>query len=235
MASAGSAAGEASSCRCVSSRASSAGCSWRSSGQRIERGKLRFFGDLAGFGRCASVRCIHRAVARTEWVVFAKRPFAGPGQVLSYLSRYTHRVAISNRRLVALDAADVAFTWKDYRHGSSPKTMVLTADEFIRRFLLHVLPDGFQRIRHYGFLANGAREESLAQARELLQAVAGTATDPEDEAAADDATGPAPRDPMPLLRPHDRHRDVRGRLSAPPHADHQDRHLMTIPAAAAAA
>jgi hypothetical protein len=111
-------------------------------------GKLRFFGDLAGLVDAPAFAAFIAPVARTEWVVFAKRPFAGPSQVLAYLSRYTHRIAISNRRLVALDAAHVAFTWKDYRHGSSPKTMVLTADEFIRRFLLHVLPDGFQRIRH---------------------------------------------------------------------------------------
>jgi Putative transposase len=101
-------------------------------------------------------------------VVFAKRPFAGPEQVLAYLSRYTHRIAISNRRLVALDEAHVIFTWKDYRHSGATKRMTLSANEFMRRFLLHVLPDGFQRIRHYGFLANGHRRAKLAVIRRLL-------------------------------------------------------------------
>jgi hypothetical protein len=103
-------------------------------------------------------------------VVYAKRPFAGPEAVLAYLSRYTHRVAISNRRLVALDDNGVTFRWKDYRAKGRTryKRMTLAADEFIRRFLLHVLPAGFHRIRHYGLFANGGRAENLARARELL-------------------------------------------------------------------
>ena len=108
-----------------------------------------------------------------EWVVYAKRPFAGPKAVLAYLSRYTHRVAISNQRLVALDEHGVTFRWKDYRANGRTrnKTMTLQADEFTRRFLLHVLPGGFHRIRHYGLLANPSRRENLARIRELLGVV----------------------------------------------------------------
>lgn len=105
-----------------------------------------------------------------EWVVYAKRPFAGPEAVLAYLSRYTHRVAISNRRLVAMDEAGVTFRWKDYRAKGRTrhKTMTLDPAEFMRRFLLHVLPSGFHRIRHYGLLANAGRQVNLAKARRLL-------------------------------------------------------------------
>jgi predicted RNA-binding Zn-ribbon protein involved in translation (DUF1610 family) len=107
---------------------------------------------------------------RCEWVVYAKRPFAGPEAVLAYLSRYTHRVAISNSRLLALDERGVTFRWKDYRAKGRTryKTMTLAPDEFMRRFLLHVLPGGFHRIRHYGLLANGGRRQNLATARCLL-------------------------------------------------------------------
>jgi hypothetical protein len=106
-----------------------------------------------------------------EWVVYAKRPFAGPAAVLAYLSRYTHRVAISNRRLVSLDQRGVTFRWKDNRENGSTryKTMTLSAQEFMRRFLLHVLPSGFHRIRHSGLLGNAHRKDNLAIARELLQ------------------------------------------------------------------
>jgi Putative transposase len=105
-----------------------------------------------------------------EWVVYAKRPFAGPGAVLAYLARYTHRVAISNQRLIALDEQGVTFKWKDYRTKGRVryKTMTLAPEEFIRRFLLHVLPSGFHRIRHYGLFANTTRKHNLARARELL-------------------------------------------------------------------
>ena len=102
-------------------------------------------------------------------MVYAKRPFAGPEQVLKYVARYTHRVAISNNRLLDINDGKVQFRWKDYRNGSRHKTMTLGADEFIRRFLLHVLPDGFQRIRYFGFLANRYRAEKLALCRQLLQ------------------------------------------------------------------
>jgi hypothetical protein len=106
----------------------------------------------------------------SEWVVYAKRPFAGPKAVLAYLSRYTHRVAISNQRLVALDEDGVTFRWKDYRVNGRTrnKTMTLETGEFTRRFLLHVLPGGFHRIRHYGLLANPSRRANLAKIRELL-------------------------------------------------------------------
>jgi hypothetical protein len=107
---------------------------------------------------------------QAEWVVYAKPPFGGPQQVLEYLGRYTHRVALSNERLLAADNQEVTFRWKDYRHAQAVKTMTLSADDFIRRFLLHVLPSGFQRIRYFGFLANRTRKESLALCRELLTA-----------------------------------------------------------------
>jgi hypothetical protein len=102
------------------------------------------------------------------WVVYAKRPFAGPERVLDYVGRYTHRMAISNNRLLDIDHGKITFRYKDYRHDGERKTMTLDADEFIRRFLLHVLPDGFQRIRYYGFMGNRYREEKLARCRQLL-------------------------------------------------------------------
>ena len=104
-----------------------------------------------------------------EWVVYAKRPFGGPEQVLKYLARYTHRVAISNRRLLSMEDGRVTFEWKDYAAGNQTKTMTLEAVEFIRRFLLHVLPSGFVHIRHFGFLANRKRKEKLALCRSLLR------------------------------------------------------------------
>ena len=143
-------------------------------------GQLKFFNTQAGL---ADKRTFKRFVAplrRIKWVVYCKAPFAGPRQVLRYLSRYTHRVAISNRRLVAADDGGVSFRWKDYRiEGPGRwKTMTLAPHEFIRRFLIHVLPKGFHRIRHYGLFANGNRAESIAKARELL-AVATPQTEPE--------------------------------------------------------
>jgi len=113
-------------------------------------------------------------------VVYAKRPFGGPEQVLAYLGRYTHRVAISNNRLLSMQQGNVSFRWKDYRDHDSYKTMTLEAHEFIRRFLLHVLPSGFQRIRHYGFLANRVREAKLAQCRKLLGEPAPSLPVPQD-------------------------------------------------------
>ena len=103
-------------------------------------------------------------------MVYAKLPFGGPEHVLAYLGRYTHRVAIANSRLIKLQDGRVSFRWRDYRHGANSKVMTLAAEEFIRRFLLHALPDGFQRIRHYGFLANGHRADRLALCRRLLAA-----------------------------------------------------------------
>jgi hypothetical protein len=108
---------------------------------------------------------------RNEWVVYAKRPFAGPTQVLAYLARYTHRVAIANSRLISLSGDYVRFRWKDYRQGGRTKVMSLEAGEFMRRFLLHTLPGGFQRIRYYGLFANGHRADRLRLCRQLLEAV----------------------------------------------------------------
>ncbi|MBK5054672.1 IS91 family transposase [Burkholderia sp. R-70006] len=134
------------------------------------RGQLRFFGEYAGLNDVAAFARWLAPMRTCEWVVYAKRPFAGPKAVLAYLSRYTHRVAISNQRLVALDEHGVTFRWKDYRVDGRTrnKTMTLETDEFTRRFLLHVLPGGFHRIRHYGLLANPSRRANLAKIRELL-------------------------------------------------------------------
>jgi len=133
-------------------------------------GQLRFFGEHIALADYRAFTDWLAPTRRCEWVVYAKRPFAGPEAVLAYLSRYTHRVAISNSRLISLDEHGVTFRWKDYRDKGRTryKTMTLDVDEFMRRFLLHVLPGGFHRIRHYGLLANGSRKSSLAQARQLL-------------------------------------------------------------------
>ncbi|HEX8810891.1 MAG TPA: IS91 family transposase [Terracidiphilus sp.] len=134
----------------------------------FDSGKLQFFGNLEPFrDRLTFVRHL-AALKNREWVVYAKRPFAGPQQVLDYVGRYTHRVAISNNRLLDIENDQVRFQWKDYRTGGQVKTMTLSADEFIRRFLLHVLPNGFQRIRYYGLLGNRYRQAKLDQCRRLL-------------------------------------------------------------------
>jgi hypothetical protein len=139
-----------------------------------DAGRLAFFGSLVHLAnRRTFLR--HLAPVRTKrWVVYAKAPFAGPEAVLAYLSRYTHRVAISNSRLMAFDETGISFRYKDYRRDGADRQQVMTlaADEFIRRFLLHVLPRGFHRIRHYGLLAGSARKASLALARELLDVAA---------------------------------------------------------------
>jgi hypothetical protein len=152
-------------------------------------GKLVFFGAHAHLADAKAFTAFLAPLKRTRWFVYSKRPFAGPKAVLAYLSRYTHRVAISNSRLIAADETSVTFKVKDYRiHGPGRySTMTLGTHEFIRRFLIHVLPKGFHRIRHYGLLASGTREESLAQARELLEVAASTTTDPEGEPPADAA------------------------------------------------
>ena len=131
-------------------------------------GQLKFFSSLQQLqDRRAFLRYL-APLRKNEWVVYAKKPFAGPQQVLDYVGRYTHRVAISNNRILNLEDGQVTFRYKDYRHGSQQKTMTLSADEFIRRFLLHVLPEGFHRIRYYGFLGNRYRKEKLEQCRHLL-------------------------------------------------------------------
>ena len=131
-------------------------------------GELNFFSAHRHLREAAAFQRHLAPVRDTEWVVYAKRPFAGPEQVLDYVGRYTHRVAISNNRLVSIDDGKVRFRWKDYRDGNRQKTMALAADEFIRRFLIHVLPDGFHRIRYYGFLGNCHRARKLEHCRELL-------------------------------------------------------------------
>jgi Putative transposase/Transposase zinc-binding domain len=134
----------------------------------FDTGKLKFFSSLEPLRERPTFLQHLSPTREREWVVYAKRPFAGPEQVLDYVGRYTHRVAISNNRLLDIDNQKVTFRYKDYRHDGQQKTMTLDAEEFIRRFLLHVLPDGFQRIRYYGFLGNRYREEKLARCRELL-------------------------------------------------------------------
>jgi hypothetical protein len=138
-----------------------------------DAGELKFFNTHAGLADKRTFKRFIAPLRRIKWVVDCKAPFAGPKQVLRYLSRYTHRVAISNRRLVAADSEAIAFRWKDYRLSGSDrwKTMRLQPHEFIRRFLLHVLPTGFHRIRHYGLFASTNRAESIARARALLNVV----------------------------------------------------------------
>ena len=162
-------------------------------------GRLAFFGDLAHLADRAAFATTLAPLRRADWVVYAKRPFAGPEAVLAYLARYTHRVAISNSRLVSLDYKGVTFRWKDYRaRGKAPgqafiKTMTLAAGEFIRRFLLHVLPDGFHRIRHYGLFASAVRATNIARLRTLI-----SETNEQDEPAAEieeDASADVPRCP----------------------------------------
>jgi putative transposase/transposase-like zinc-binding protein len=132
--------------------------------------RLEFFADQAALAEPAAFKAYLAPLRQAEWVVYAKRPFGGPDAVLAYLSRYTHRIAIANSRLVAFDGERVTFKWKDYRAklDARYKLMTLRADEFIRRFLIHVLPDGFHRIRHYGLFANGGRAQNIARARQLL-------------------------------------------------------------------
>ncbi len=131
-------------------------------------GQLQFFTALGSLRERDAFRRYLAPLRKAAWVVYSKPPFAGPEQVLDYVARYTHRVAISNNRLVDIGDGAVRFRWKDYRHGSRQKVMTVSADEFIRRFLLHVLPEGFHRIRYYGFLGNRHRAQKLARCRDLL-------------------------------------------------------------------
>jgi Putative transposase len=135
----------------------------------FRRGKLTFTGALQSLAKEVAFRSFLRSLFRDDWVVYAKPPFGGPLHVLHYLARYTHRVAISNHRLVNVADGKVTFRWKDYAHGGKQKLMTVTADEFLRRFLLHVLPHGFVRIRFFGFLANRRRKTLLPLCRNLLQ------------------------------------------------------------------
>jgi hypothetical protein len=137
--------------------------------QAFDRGELQWHTTLEELREPAAFRRYLAPLRDKAWVVYAKAPFAGPEQVLDYVGRYTHRVAIANHRLLAIDNGQVTFRWKDYRSGDTSKTMTLTAAEFIRRFLLHVLPAGFHRIRYYGFLSNRHRATKLEQCRRLLR------------------------------------------------------------------
>jgi hypothetical protein len=143
----------------------------------FDHGELQFFNSLEALRNRVAFAKYLAPATRAKWVVYAKAPFGGPKQVLEYLGRYSHRVAISNNRLREFSDGAVTFAWKDYRHESRNKTMRLDAHEFIRRFLLHVLPSGFQRIRHYGLLANRYREVRLNQCRDLLAAPAPVVAD----------------------------------------------------------
>jgi hypothetical protein len=152
-------------------------------------GLLRFFGDRAHLDDARAFAAYLAPMRKLEWVVYSKRPFGGPEAVLAYLSRYTHRVAIANSRLIALDGNGITFKWKDYRAEGCQrqKVMTIATSEFIRRFLIHVLPRGFHRIRHYGLFASSKRAENIARARELLNAPARqTETGDPDAANADD-------------------------------------------------
>ncbi len=156
--------------RCACCRGCSGGASSKNCNGCIKQASCSSSASMWRWPRPRPSRPGSRRCATYEWVVYAKRPFAGPQAVLAYLSRYTHRVAISNSRLIALDERGVTFRWKDYRAKGHTRYKAMTLDpgEFMRRFLLHVLPGGFHRIRHYGLLANGSRTASLALARELL-------------------------------------------------------------------
>jgi hypothetical protein len=161
-----------------------------------EAGRLQFFGAYAALAAANAFAAFLLPLRRSEWVVYSKRPFAGPEAVLAYLARYTHRVAISNSRLIAADASGVTFKYKDYRIQGPEryKLMTLATDEFIRRFLMHVLPKGFHRIRHYGFLANGSRADNLTKARALLNV-------PKPDVISDDPKSADAAEPPTLSRP----------------------------------
>ena len=135
--------------------------------EAYRKNQLSFHGALARGGEPAAFACLSKQLKKSDWVVYSKPPFGGPQQVLAYLSRYTHRVAISNSRLLALRDGQVSFQWRDYRDGRT-KVMTLSAVEFLRRFLQHILPAGFVKIRHFGFLANRCRRDKLAQCRKVL-------------------------------------------------------------------
>jgi len=153
-------------------------------------GHLKFFGQYAALADAQAFATYLAPLRRTEWIVYAKRPFGGPQAVLAYLSRYTHRVAIANSRLVACDRANVTFRWKDYRADGRQKVMTLATGEFIRRFLIHVLPQGFHRIRHYGLFASATRADNIARARRLL-----------DVPEAGDTNCAEATEPKPLAQP----------------------------------
>ena len=194
-----------------------------------DAGRLQFFTVHAALADTKAFAAYLAPLRDTEWVVYAKEPFGGPEQVLRYMARYTHRVAIANSRLIAIDHEGVSFKWKDYRVDGPEriKVMTLAPEEFIRRFLIHVLPAGFHRIRHYGLLASSQRRQNIARARQLLNVPA-----PQPHPAAAENVPPADATSVPVLqRTHVRHRSFRAR-SYPPiprngaSPGHADRHLM---------
>ena len=162
-----------------------------------QAGELAFYGDLERLAQADAFAAWLAPFRKSEWVVYSKPPFGGPEAVLAYLSRYTHRVAISNHRLVSADPDTVAFRWKDYRikNGDRQKVMRLATPEFIRRFLVHVLPDGFHRIRHYGLLASSTRKANLTRIRALLCVLPPDQADVQDTEA--DVTPLTLREPCP--------------------------------------
>jgi len=157
-------------------------------------GQLQFQGQLVAWAAAPKFQALLRQATRRRWVVYAKRPFAGPQQVLAYLSRYTHRVALSPRRLRRLDpqTQTVTFAWKDYAEGARSKTMTLGVAEFVRRFCLHLLPKGFVKIRHFGFLSNRQRQRRVAQARTLLPPIPSSAPDASEPNSATAGESEAP-------------------------------------------
>ena len=158
--------------------------------QLFRTGKLVFAGKLKPLAKHPAFDAFLRPLFRKDWVVYAKPPFGGPDHLLHYLARYTHRVAISNHRLIAFENHQVTFRWKDYAHSNKKRKMTLTADEFLRRFLLHVLPRGFVRIRFFGFLANRRRADLLPRCRQLLAQQATESA--QSNASTEPACGPCP-------------------------------------------
>jgi len=181
----------------------------------FKAGELKFFSNLAGLTEPEAFKAHVAPLRKIEWVVYAKRPFAGPSQVLAYLARYTHRIAIANGRLVALSAGNVSFRWKDYRQDGNSKVMTLAAGEFIRRFLLHTLPDGFHRIRHYGLFANGHRTDMLNLCRTLSRHVIRQYSTHRQQRRRSSRRRSGPT-PLPLLWRADEHyRDIRRPVREP--------------------
>jgi hypothetical protein len=160
--------------------------------EAFRKGQLHFHGELAPLARRDAFDALCDNCGQIKWVVYAKAPFGGPEQVLKYLARYTHRLAISNSRLVSLENGQVTFQWKDYADQNQTKTMTLDAVEFMRRFLLHVLPRGFVRIRQFGFLSYRVRKDKLALCRSLLNAPSPLTNPGTPTASCADSQGPDP-------------------------------------------
>jgi hypothetical protein len=179
-------------------------------------GKLSFHGSIEPLANTQNWSQWLLALRACEWVVYAKPPFGGPEQVLKYLARYTHRVAISNQRLVSFENDKVAFLWKDYARGNCERTMTLDADEFIRRFLLHALPKGFQRLRHFGILANRVRDEKLRLCRKLL----GNTQQPDSVESSPEATSSSTAEATDDLCPECKIGHMRCIETIKPAADH---------------